>query len=80
MNIEIPYEDCKLTHDANIRISSEVDDNSDIPERFMPGQFSRLTLGINIDDAYLFDVRLRDNLTISDESHIYIKDEKEQLF
>ena len=71
LNIQIPYEDLKvLTHDANIRLTSDVDDNSDIPERLIPGQFTRLTLGINIDDAYLFDVRIKDNLSIKEISVI----------
>ena len=64
LNIEIPYEDLGLTHDANIMLSSDVDDNSDIPERLIPGQFTRLTIGIVIDDAYLFDVRIKKNLSI----------------
>lgn len=66
LNIELPYENLGITHDANIRITSDVDDNSDIPERLIPGQFTRLTLGINIDDAYLFDVRIKDNMTIKE--------------
>lgn len=65
LTIEIPYENSKLKHDANIRILSDVDDNSDIPERLISGQFSRFTIGINIDDAYLWDVRLKDNLKLS---------------
>ena len=64
LNIEIPYEDLGLTHDANIMLSSDVDDNSDIPERLIPSQFTRLTIGIVIDDAYLFDVRIKKNLSI----------------
>ena len=64
LNVEIPYENLSLTHDANIRISSEVEDNSDITERLISGQFTRLTLGFNIDDAYLFDVRVRNNISI----------------
>ena len=67
LNIEIPYEDLKvLTHDANIHITSDVEDNSDIPERLIPGQFTRLTLNIVIDDAYLFDVRITNNIEIKD--------------
>ena len=78
LNIEIPYEDLKvLTHDANIRLTSDVEDNSDIPERLIPGQFTRLTLGINIDDAYLFDVRIKDNLSIKEISVIPDKDPAE---
>lgn len=68
LTIELPYEDLGIKHDANIRITSDIDDNSDIPERLIPGQFTRLTLGINIDDAYLFDVRVKDNLSIKEIS------------
>lgn len=83
LNVEIPYMDCKYTHDANIRLTSDLDDNSDIPERLIPGQFTRLTLGIDIDDAYLFDVRVKDNLSIV-EGHVQIvqpdRVDKELLF
>ena len=64
LNIEIPYEDIGLTHDANINLASDVEDNSDIPERLIPGQFTRLTIGIAIEDAYLFDVRIKKNMSI----------------
>lgn len=72
LQIEIPYEDCGLFHDANIRLVTDVEDNSDIPERLISGQFTRFTIGIDIDDAYLFDVRVRDNLSIVEgEVHSY---------
>ena len=64
VKIEIPYYDLGIFHDSNIRISSDVDDNSDVPERLITGQFKRYTLGLVIDDAYLFDVRVKDNLRI----------------
>lgn len=64
LQIEIPYEDSGLFHDANIRLTSDVEDNSDIPERLITGQFTRFTIGIDIDDAYLFDVRVKNNLSI----------------
>lgn len=66
LTIEIPYEDTGFQHDANIRLTTDVEDNSDIPERLIPGQFTRFTIGIDIDDAYLFDVRIKDNISIKD--------------
>lgn len=66
VQVQLPYEKLESVHDSNIRLASEVEDNSDIPERLAPGQFTRYTLQINIDDAYLFDVRLKDNLSISE--------------
>ena len=68
LTIEFPYEDQHILHDANIRLASDIDDNSDIPERLIAGQFTRLTMNIEIDDAYLFDVRIKDNIVIRDIS------------
>lgn len=64
VKIEIPYHDFGITHDSNIRLASDVEDNSDVPERLISGQFKRYTIGLVIDDAYLFDVRVKDNLRI----------------
>ena len=41
-----------------------MEDNSEIPERLVQGQFTRLTLNLSIDDAYLWDFRVRDNYII----------------
>lgn len=67
VTITLPYNDSKFEHDSNIRLLSEVQDNSDVPERLIPGQFTRLSLSITIDDAYLFDIRVRDNISIDTE-------------
>ena len=60
LEINIPYHDENYVHHANIRMSGQIDDNSDIPERLVSGQFVRMTMSIEIDDAYLFDIRFRD--------------------
>ena len=72
--IEIPYNNSKLTHTCNIRLDANVTDNSDIPERLIPGQFTRYTLSIFIDDAYLFDYRTKDTWKIIAETEIALKD------
>ncbi len=41
-----------------------MEDNSDIPERFVLGNFTRLSLGITIPDAYLWDIRVKDTVSI----------------
>jgi len=41
-------------------LDSEIQDNSSIPERLIHGQFTRYTMTFKIDNAYLFDVRIRD--------------------
>lgn len=79
LKIEIPYNDAQIEHVANIRLNSDIEDNSDIPERMMEGEFTRQTLSIYIDDAYLFDYRIKDNLTIEAETEITLKDSIDDL-
>lgn len=54
--IEIPNSN-GFKHTARITLNDTVEDNSDIPERFVSGNFTRLSLVISVDDAYLWDVR-----------------------
>ena len=65
VNIEIPYNDCDLIHESNIYLDENVEDNSDIPERKFFSQFTRYTLNLTIDDAYMFSAPIKDNLLIS---------------
>ena len=75
LTVILPYEDLGIKHDANIRLVSDVDDNSDIPQRLISGQFTRFTLKFNIDDAYLFDVRIHDNISITSNAEAIEKAE-----
>lgn len=54
--VEIPNSN-GLKHVARLQLSDNVEDNSDVPERFVVGNFTRLSLIITVDDAYLWDVR-----------------------
>ena len=74
VTIDIPYHDLGIKHDSNIILSSDVEDNSDIPERLITGQFKRYTIQIVIDDAYLFDVRIKDNLRIVEGRVDFVED------
>ena len=64
LTIKIPYNDFDIEHNGFILMSSDIEDNSNVPERLINGQFTRLTFNINIDDAYLWNVRVKDNLSI----------------
>lgn len=75
VKIEVPYHDLGITHDSSLRIDSDVEDNSDVPEQLVSGQFKRYTLGLRIDDAYLFDVRVKDNLRIV-EGYLAVMEEQ----
>jgi hypothetical protein len=69
LTIKIPYNKSSELHDdiehnGFIRMSSDIEDNSNIPERLINGQFTRLTFNISIDDAYLWDVKVKDNIIV----------------
>lgn len=64
VTIEIPYNNSKIEHSSNVRVQSDVDDNSDIPERLIVGQFYRRTISLYIDDAYMFDYKTKDTVKI----------------
>ena len=63
--INIPYEGLNLTHNANLILMPNIIDGSNVPERLIAGQFTRMALGVQVKDAYLFDVRTLDNYSIA---------------
>lgn len=67
VSIEIPYNDSSIVHHSTALLETTVSDTSEIPERLISGQFTRMTLKLNIDDAYLFSVPFKDNWAIEAE-------------
>ena len=59
--IEIPYNNTNIKHVANIRVLETVSDTSDIAEHLFPGQFTRWTIQLEIQDAFLFSIPYKDN-------------------
>ena len=57
--ITIPYQGSNIPHRATMRVGTEIQDNSAVPERLVTGQFTRLTMNLDIDDGYLWDVHER---------------------
>lgn len=74
LKIEIPYNNAKIEHISNVRLEQTVVDNSDIAERLAPGQFTRFTLSLYIDDAYIFDYKFRNNYITEIKGEIGLKD------
>ena len=74
--IEVPTSHTK--HIASLTLNDTVEDNSDVPERFVVGNFTRLSLMLSVDDAYLWDVReLRDttiDIIIDDSNEAWVWD------
>lgn len=75
LNIVIPYNSVNYEHESNIRLTGSAQDNSELPERLIAGQFTRYTIPIQVDDAYLWSVPVRDNLTLETELEIKLKNE-----
>ena len=65
LTITIPYNNINYNHNAGIILQSSITDNSDIPERMIPGQFTRMTLQCILNDAYLFSAPIRNQAIIS---------------
>jgi len=53
--ISIPK--ANLTHTARLVLGDVISDNSDIPERFIEGNMTRLTASLTVDNARLWDTR-----------------------
>lgn len=68
MKIIIPYNDSNIEYDSYLRLMPNVEDNSDIQQRLFKGQFTRWTLNVTIDDAYLFSVPYKEVNTIESDN------------
>lgn len=64
LKIEIPFNSDK-DHVFNMRLENNIDDNSDIPEHLINGEYFRSTLVIYVDDAYLFEYKTKDTYKIN---------------
>lgn len=59
--IEIPYNNVNIKHTANVRVLETVSDTSDIAEHLFSGQFTRWTIQMEIQDAFLFSIPYKSN-------------------
>jgi hypothetical protein len=80
LSINIPYRDINFKHNANIRITSDVMDTSNNSVKLFNGQFTRLSVTVNIDDAYLWDLRVANNLSIEDDNILYVRNPDKTTF
>lgn len=64
LEIELPYHDCKLGQKSFMTLQSTITDNSDIPERLVSGEFTRMTINVTLTDAYLFSYKFEDKINV----------------
>lgn len=72
LTVTLPYNNTNIQHNANITLVSTVEDNSDIQQRLFSDQFTRWTIKLEINDAYLFSTPYVDNVSIGEEINIEI--------
>lgn len=54
LTIQIPYNNSKIEQNSYMKLQSTIRDASDIPERLISGQFTRIVLKVDLPDARLF--------------------------
>lgn len=65
MKILIPYNGSNIEHVCYIRLNNTATDNSDVSEKLFADQFTRWSLQIEIHDAYLFSVPVKENAQLA---------------
>lgn len=70
LEVTIPYNEVNYKHYANLRLSDSVEDSSGIPERLEFAQFTRFTLNVYIDDAYLWSAPIKNEIIIGDGLYV----------
>ncbi len=73
IQITIPYNNADVEYTCMITVNEELEDNSDIPERLMPGQFTRKTISFAINNAYLFDYNTKKTLTATSNLEVHLE-------
>jgi len=69
--VTIPYNNLDLKHNYKMTLGAQITDNSDVVEGIIAGMFTRMTLEVEIEDAYLWSVPVRQNITM-DGDGIYL--------
>ena len=64
LEIEIPYEDSQYTHKFTLTLEDDIEDNSDVAQHLEKGEYYRITLNLVIEDAYMFNYRAKDTISL----------------
>lgn len=70
MKINIPYNNLNVEHVVDLRLDSNIADNSDIKEHLFSDEFVRFTLKINLEGAYLFSLPKNQMATWASEEEV----------
>lgn len=64
LQITLPYNNTNWTHNSNVILDGNISDNSDIEQKLFGDQFTRWTMGLEINDAYLFSIPKQKNVVL----------------
>ena len=73
VDINIPYQNANIRHRSKIYLNNKVSDNSN--DRLARDQFTRITLSLDINDAYMFSIPIYYNYDMDDSGKIYLAKE-----
>lgn len=79
LKVTLPYNDINVEHISNLWLDSNIVDNSDIREHLFADQFVRFTLKIEVDDAYLFSLPIKDNFILSEVDYEVLDSETTEI-
>lgn len=70
LTITLPYNNQNLIQVCAMKMQGQVEDTSSVSERLFSGQFTRWTLRLNIDGAYLYSIPYVDNVKVDYELQV----------
>ena len=73
--IELPYNNQKLKQVCAMKLQGSVEDTSSVSERLFSGQFTRWSMRVDIDGAYLYSIPYVDNVSVEYELEVARKNE-----
>ena len=60
MKVILPYNGANIEHVCYTRLTSSATDNSDVSEKLFPDQFTRWTIQLEVHDAFLFSIPVKE--------------------
>lgn len=70
LTVTLPYNNQNLIQVCAMKMQGRVEDTSSISERLFSGQFTRWTMRIDIDGAYLYSIPYVDNVSVDYELEV----------
>lgn len=79
VDINIPYQNANIAHRSKIYLNNQIEDNSNSSGRLSQDQFTRITLSLDINDAYMFSIPIYYNYEYDDSGDIYVVNDSNKV-